>query len=416
MVLARWSQHAILLSLFTSLSAIWAQVPTQFAGKLDGALHVDPTGLSFAIFNPISQTDAQTLGVATEPGDKIFSGEFGLPKNGDIRYRAVVVRQPDGMDVLYVDKNRNGRFEPEERIIFRRHVPSLDDRLATCAEFKVALPARGPFRTCPMDVWLIKEGVRSPAGPGQLAVPYTAQPFVEGYVQLPKRTLELRLEYDFDIQGIALTTGIEWVDINGDGKFDPTPGSGETLRAHGSAPIFEVQNLTLQLQSVDLNHGRFVLGLAPRSADRRIHLSIGSVLPDFEFTDFTGAHHQLSDLKGRFVLLDFWATWCVPCMEDLPILKKTYADFHAQGFEILGMDGEEVLDKPERVVRTMEIPWQQARFDKDLFQDRFQISQWPTMILLDKHRTIISIGEPSHLPLDGEHLATSLRTLMGKNR
>jgi AhpC/TSA family protein len=96
----------------------------------------------------------------------------------------------------------------------------------------------------------------------------------------------------------------------------------------------------------------------PHSADHRIHLSIGSVLPDFEFTDFTGAYHHLSELKAKFILLDFWATWCVPCMEDLPVFKKTYAVFHPQGFEILGMNGDEIPAKPEGVIQRMEVPWQ----------------------------------------------------------
>lgn len=388
---------------------------TQFAGKLDGGLYVDPTWLSFAIFSPIAQKDAQRLGITAEPADKIFSGELALPKNGTLLYKAVIVRQSDGTDVLYVDKNPDNHFEPDERIVFRPHVPSLDPRLATWAHFAVELPD-GTFRTCPMDVWLIKKGLRSPAGPGQLAVPYTATHFVQGYARLPGRTLQVRLEYDVDHQYIPLTFGMEWIDINGDGKFDLTPGSGEALRARGSAPIFTVGDLTLQMQSVDLKRERFILLNLPRSADRRIHLSIGSVVPDFEFTDFTGAKHHLSDLKGRFVLLDFWATWCAPCMEDLPTLKKTYAEFHPKGFEILALNGEENPEKAEKVIRTMELPWPQAQFDKDLLQNRFQISEWPTLILFDAHRTILSIGEPNHLPLDGEHLAKSLWALIEDDR
>ena len=102
-------------------------------------------------------------------------------------------------------------------------------------------------------------------------------------------------------------------------------------------------------------------------------------------------------------------------MEDLPKQKKVYEEFHGQGFEILGMNGDETPGKAEKVVRMMGIPWRQARFDKELLQDRFQISLWPTMILIDEHRVILSMSEVNHLPLEGEHLFKSLTTLMGEN-
>ncbi|MGH9401184.1 MAG: TlpA family protein disulfide reductase [Terriglobia bacterium] len=123
---------------------------------------------------------------------------------------------------------------------------------------------------------------------------------------------------------------------------------------------------------------------------------------------------HLSDVKGRFILLDFWATWCLPCMEDLPIQKKAYTEFHRRGFEILGMNGDETPGRPEKVIKQMGIVGPQARFDKDLLENRFQISQWPTMILIDEHHTILSMREANHLPLDGDHLITSLSTLIGK--
>ena len=196
MALVRWLLHPGLLLFFIPLSSIGIQAQTEFAGKLDGGLHVDPTGLSFAIFDPISADDAKLLGAAVEPADKVFAGELALPKGGAIHYKALIVRQSDRSDILYVDANGDGRFGPEERIPFRPAMPPPDDRLKSSATFDVNLP-EGPFRACPMDVWLIKDGVPSPAGSGQLAVPYTAQPFVQGYAQLPNRTLLVRLEYDF---------------------------------------------------------------------------------------------------------------------------------------------------------------------------------------------------------------------------
>jgi thiol-disulfide isomerase/thioredoxin len=172
------------------------------------------------------------------------------------------------------------------------------------------------------------------------------------------------------------------------------------------------------VQSVDLKPGRFVLASVSAAADRRIPLTIGAQLPDFTFADFSGTPRHLSDVKGRYVLLDFWATWCAPCMADLPKLKEMYTTFHPQGLEILGIDGDESSEKPQDVVQQKDLTWPQARYDQDLVENRFQISQWPTLVLIDLtggQRTIVSIGEPDHLPLDGDHLAATLTTLLANN-
>jgi thiol-disulfide isomerase/thioredoxin len=401
-----------------------AHAQNTFFGALDTNLHVDAHTSSPAILDPISAEDAQNLGVETVPGDKLFTGDLAFPKGGSLHYKTVVLRHPDGTDLLYLDRNRNGRFEPAERSSFRaigsQELPSQrtpsEDPLKSTVSTTVDLPGT-LFPTCPMQVWLFRDGIPTPAHADQLAVLYTSLPIVQGQAVLPGRSLLVRFEYDPDTQSISLTEGREWVDRNGDGQFDMTPGSGEFLRAHGTAPVFNIGNRTLHVTSVDLQSHRFVLASVSAAADRRIPLTIGAQLPDFTYTDFSGRPRHLSDVKARYVLLDFWATWCAPCMADLPRLKQAYANFHPQGLEILGMNGDESAAKPLAVVQQQNLPWPQARYDADLIEDRFQISVWPTLILIDLskgQRTILSIGQPDHLPLDGDHLAPTLTTLLAQ--
>jgi thiol-disulfide isomerase/thioredoxin len=405
--------RALLLSLALAAAA---HAQNTFFGPLDTKLHVDVRISSPAILDPISVEDANKLGVLPALRDWLFSGELALPKRGQLHYRVMVQRGVDG-DFLYIDKDRSGHFERSERIPFHSSAKPSDERLQSSAEFDVNLPGQ-LFPTCPMQVWLIRDGIPTPARPDQLAVVYTSLPFVEGQAVLPGRPLSVRFEYDPDTQSVSLTDGREWIDLNGDGQFDMTPGSGEFLHAHGTAPIFDIGKRTLQVQSVDLKAHRFVLVSVSLAADRRIPLTIGAQLPDFTFADFSGTPRHLSDVKGRFVLLDFWATWCAPCMADLPKLKQAYADFHPQGLEILGMNGDESAEKAQAVILQKDLAWPQARYDQDLMENRFQISQWPTLVLIDLsggQRTIVSLGRPDHLPLDGDHLAATLKTLLANS-
>ncbi|MBV8252337.1 MAG: AhpC/TSA family protein [Chitinophaga sp.] len=63
----------------------------------------------------------------------------------------------------------------------------------------------------------------------------------------------------------------------------------------------------------------------------------GKRLPDFSLSDTVQRLSSLSNFKGKYVLLDFWASWCGPCVAELPALKKIYAEYKAKGFEIVGI-------------------------------------------------------------------------------
>jgi peroxiredoxin len=63
----------------------------------------------------------------------------------------------------------------------------------------------------------------------------------------------------------------------------------------------------------------------------------GDVAFDFTLKDLDGKPHRLKDLRGRVVHVVFWATWCMPCLEEMPDLKEAYERYHDRGLEILGV-------------------------------------------------------------------------------
>jgi peroxiredoxin len=111
----------------------------------------------------------------------------------------------------------------------------------------------------------------------------------------------------------------------------------------------------------------------------------GSPAPDFALERLAdGATVRLSELRGRVVLVSFWATWCAPCEEEMPALERLYRELRAEGFELLAVsvdaDREAVvafqqrlgvsfpilLDPEQRVARE----WQTFRFPESLLVDR----------------------------------------------
>ena len=265
-----FKQSALLSTLvLTAVASAFAQ--SKIHGSLDPGLYGSQDTLSLAVFHPTTAESAAAIGVASQPGDKLYEGNLDLGSESAPRYRirAVIVRSPDGTDVLYVDANQNSHIDPDERIPFRPLSETDENRgEKDAAEFNAVLPndPMGPF---PMEVRLLRNPGHTMAKPGQLPLLYSRIAFVKGYVRVAHRKVRVRFQYNFSTRSVDIDHGREWLDLNGDGKFDMRPGSSEFLRANGSAPVFRVGHHMLQLVSVNLAYGTFVLRSVTASGGTR---------------------------------------------------------------------------------------------------------------------------------------------------
>ena len=106
-----------------------------------------------------------------------------------------------------------------------------------------------------------------------------------------------------------------------------------------------------------------------------------------EFTDLDGHKVNLTAYRGKVVMLDFWATWCVPCLRALPELKRTYQQFQPQGFEVLGINFDGDPEALRRFIGREKMPWPQypgGRPEENELGNQMGISVYPTVWLIDK--------------------------------
>jgi thiol-disulfide isomerase/thioredoxin len=119
---------------------------------------------------------------------------------------------------------------------------------------------------------------------------------------------------------------------------------------------------------------------------------IGAV-PELSGTTLDGTEISLEDFRGKVVLLDFWATWCPPCVEGLPEIKQVYEKYHEQGFEIIGISLDQNIEPLNEFIAEENLAWVNL-FDADQessLADQFSITSIPSLFLLDQEGTIVAL-------------------------
>jgi peroxiredoxin len=138
-------------------------------------------------------------------------------------------------------------------------------------------------------------------------------------------------------------------------------------------------------------------------------VSIGQPAIDFTQNDTTGAPVTLSSLKGQYVLIDFWASWCGPCRAENPNVVKLYNELHDKGFEIIGVSFDTKRDNWISAIHADELSWYHVSDLggwKNAVGDLYAVRSIPHTILLDKEGVIIAKN------LRGDELREKLEELL----
>ncbi len=140
-------------------------------------------------------------------------------------------------------------------------------------------------------------------------------------------------------------------------------------------------------------------------------LSAGNEAPDIALPDPDGKIVKLSSLRGNYVLIDFWASWCRPCRAENPNNVKLYQKYHPKGFEIYGVSLDRSKESWLKAIKDDHLTWIQVS-DLKFWQSEgakiYNVRAIPHTVLLDKEGKIIATG------LRGERLAKKLKELFGE--
>ncbi|MEA3187308.1 MAG: hypothetical protein QOD99_1138 [Chthoniobacter sp.] len=121
----------------------------------------------------------------------------------------------------------------------------------------------------------------------------------------------------------------------------------------------------------------------------------GTAFPDFDEKDLDGKPLSVSRLKGKLVMIDFWATWCGPCVQELPNVLKTFGKYHDKGFEIIGVSLDQDQEKLTSFLKEKKMTWPQYFDGKgwgNKLAAKYGINSIPATYLLGRDGKIIGKG------------------------
>jgi peroxiredoxin len=146
--------------------------------------------------------------------------------------------------------------------------------------------------------------------------------------------------------------------------------------------------------AVGQNAYKMLDAIKQQTEAKRIQNSLvtGAKFPSFDEKDVAGKPLSLTNYLGKVVLIDFWATWCGPCVNELPKVLKAYEKYHAKGFEIVGISLDDNAQKLTAFTKEKNMAWQQF-FDGQGWQNKlavkYGVHSIPATYLLDGEGKII---------------------------
>jgi len=137
---------------------------------------------------------------------------------------------------------------------------------------------------------------------------------------------------------------------------------------------------------------------------------IGNRIESFSFKDVTGKQIDSKKYLGKVLLVDFWATWCPPCIEEFPNMQKVLNEFGKDGFEIIGVSYDTRRDQLDRFLEKNNLPWptlcEGKGSEEDAMGKLFKVALLPSCYLIDRKGII------RHVQIRGDGLRNAVEELI----
>jgi len=115
---------------------------------------------------------------------------------------------------------------------------------------------------------------------------------------------------------------------------------------------------------------------------------IQSPAPDFTLKSNSGENLKLSELRGEVVLINFWASWCGPCRQEMPILSELHDKYKAMGFTVLGVNVEENSSKARKLLKEIPVSFPVLFDNNSTVSKQYDVVAMPSTVLVDRNGNV----------------------------
>lgn len=181
-------------------------------------------------------------------------------------------------------------------------------------------------------------------------------------------------------------------------------GSGRQVGAlESKEQLYNTLSAKMKNTDAGKNFGDYIQGLKSSS--------IGKEVSDFKLPDAEGKEVDFKKLRGKYVLIDFWASWCVPCRRSFPHMRDVYKKYKSDKFEIYSVSIDEDKKAWLQAVKEEKNPWLQSLDTKNISQKGFAVTGVPSTFLIDPKGRIIA-KEVGFDPNGGSEIEKKLREVL----
>jgi len=151
-----------------------------------------------------------------------------------------------------------------------------------------------------------------------------------------------------------------------------------------SVPSYRKVDTDAHLVTTQIYHFASLAILAPKEPPLTVGTKTGNLAPDFQFQNAGGQTVSLNDMRGSPVVLNFWATWCGPCVYEMPLIQQMYEDYSEEGLVVLAINSGESPAKVEQFLKGRGLSFPVLLDIGQKITARYRIQYYPTTFFIDK--------------------------------